>query len=263
MTIGNKIKLLRANKGVTQEQLAEHLHISGQAVSKWENETSTPDITMLPLLAEYFGITIDELMDYKLNALTDKEKFIKFMAGNGILTFGDYQLKSGMNSPYYIDTERFITNAQIAKIGEYFADCIQDKHIQADAIVGLAYHGIAFSAAAACSLYQKYGTTINYCHDRQVPDSKDRNLCGYTLKDGDRVIIVDDLITSGKSVAERIEKIRQKTNVVIEAIVVIANRNMENSECNEQINLEEEYGTKIYSIISHEDIVKAMEKHCI
>ena len=96
-----------------------------------------------------------------------------------------------------------------------------------------------------------------------MPDSKGRNLCGYTLKDGDRVIIVDDLITSGKSVAERIEKIRQKANVVIEAIVVIANRNMENSECNEQINLEEEYGTKIYSIISHEDIVKAMEKHCI
>ena len=83
MTIGNKIKLLRANKGVTQEQLAEHLHISGQAVSKWENETSTPDITMLPLLAEYFGITIDELMDYKLNALTDKEKFIKFSANYG------------------------------------------------------------------------------------------------------------------------------------------------------------------------------------
>ena len=263
MTIGNKIKLLRTNKGVTQEQLAEQLHISGQAVSKWENETSTPDITMLPLLAEYFGITIDELMDYKLNALTDKEKFIKFMAGNGILTFGDYQLKSGINSPYYIDTEKFITNAQIAKIGEYFADCIQDNHIQADAIVGLAYHGIAFSAATACSLYQKYGTTINYCHDRQVPDSKGRDICGYTLKDGDRVIIIDDLITSGKSVAERIGKIRQKANVVIEAIVVIANRYDDCSECEGQINLKEKYGTKIYSIISHEDIVKAMEKHCI
>lgn len=263
MTIGNKIKLLRTNKGLTQEQLAEHLHISGQAVSKWENETSTPDITMLPLLADLFGITIDELMDYKLNALTDKEKFIKFMAGNGILTFGDYQLKSGISSPYYIDTERFITNAQIAKIGEYFADCIQENHIQADAIAGLAYHGIAFSAATACALYQKYGITINYCHDRQVPDSKGRDICGYTLKDGDRVIIIDDLITSGKSMDERIERIRQKADVVIEAIVVIANRYIDNSDGKEMINLEEKYNTKIYSIISHEDIMKAMEKHCI
>ena len=263
MTIGNKIKLLRTNKGLTQEQLAEQLHISGQAVSKWENETSTPDITMLPILAECFGITIDELMDYKLNALTDKEKFIRFMAGNGILTFGDYQLRSGISSPYYIDTERFITNAQIAKIGEYFADCIRENYIQADAIVGLAYHGIAFSAATACSLYQKYGMTINYCHDRQMPDSKGRDICGYTLKDGDRVIIIDDLVTSGKSMAERIEKIRQKANVVIEAIVVIANRYDEGSGLEGQINLEEKYGTKIYSVISHDDILKAMEKHYV
>jgi orotate phosphoribosyltransferase len=260
MTIGKKIKLLRTNKGLTQEQLAEQLHISGQAVSKWENETSTPDIKMLPILADYFGITIDELMDYKLNALTDRERFIKFMAGNGILTFGDYQLKSGMKSPYYIDTERFITNAQIAKIGEYFADCIRTNNVQADAVVGLAYHGIAFSAATVCALYQKYGITVNYCHDRQVPDSKGRDICGYTLKDGDRVIIIDDLITSGKSMAERIERIRQKADIVIEAIVVIANRYEESSECDGKINLEEKYGTKIYSIISHEDIVKTMER---
>ena len=263
MTIGNKIKNLRTNRGITQEQLAEHLHISGQAVSKWENGTSTPDITMLPILAEFFGITIDELMDYKLNALTNKEKFIKFMAGNGIISLGDFQLKSGARSPYYIDTERFTTNAQIAKIGEYFADCIQDNHIEADAIVGLAYHGIAFSTATACSLYQKYGTTVNYCHDRQVPDSKGRDICGYTLKDGDRVIIVDDIITSGKSMAERIERIRQKADVVIEAIVVIANRYEDSSECRWKIDLEEKYNTKIYSIISHEDIVKAMEKNLI
>lgn len=257
MTIGNKIKLLRSNKGLTQEQLAEQLHISGQAVSKWENETSTPDISMLPRLADCFGITIDELMDYKLNALTDKEKFIKFMAGNGILSFGDFQLKSGIRSPYYIDTEKFITNAQIAKIGEYFADCIRSNNIRADAIAGLAYHGIAFSAATACSLYQKYGVTVNYCYDRKEADSKGRELCGYTLKDGDGVIIIDDLISSGKSMTERIEKIRQIADVKIEAIVVIANRNIKMTD------LEKKYDTKIYSIITDDDIVNAMEKHYI
>ena len=71
MTIGNKIRLLRTNKGLTQEQLAEQLHVSGQAVSKWENETSTPDITMLPILADYFGIPIDDLITAYKNCSTD------------------------------------------------------------------------------------------------------------------------------------------------------------------------------------------------
>ena len=258
MTIGNKIRSLRTNKGITQEQLAEILHVSGQAVSKWENETSNPDITMLPVLADLFGITIDELLDYKLNALTDKEKFIRFMVGNGILSFGKFTLNSGIEASYYIDTERFVTNAQISKIGEYFADCIRENDIKADAIVGLAYHGIAFSVATACSLFQKYGITMNYCHDRQTPDSRGREICGYTLKDGDGVIIVDDLLASGKSIEERIDRIRKKADIKIEAVIVIANRYEENSGCIGKKLLEEKYGTKVYSIICHDDIQKAI-----
>ena len=78
-------KTIRVNKGVSQEQLGESLGVSGQAVSKWENESALPDIMFLPKMAEYFGISIDELMGYKLNALTYKEQFVKFMLGNGIL----------------------------------------------------------------------------------------------------------------------------------------------------------------------------------
>ena len=126
MTIGTNIKRLRVNKGVTQEQLGESLGVSGQAVSKWENESALPDITFLPKLAEYFGISIDELMGYKLNALTYKEQFVKFMLGNGILKTGEFKLKHGQKKNYYLDTEKFTSNAQIAKIGEYFADCIRE-----------------------------------------------------------------------------------------------------------------------------------------
>ena len=93
MVIGKNIKRLRLNKGITQEQLAEVVHLSAQAVSKWENETALPDITVLPLLADYFGVTIDEIMDYKLNSLTYKERFVKFMIGNGIINFGERKLK--------------------------------------------------------------------------------------------------------------------------------------------------------------------------
>lgn len=262
MTIGKNIKRLRQNKGVTQEQLAECLHISGQAVSKWENGTALPDITFLPLIADYFGVTIDELLDYRLNAFTYKERFVKLMAGNGILTFGESQLKSGVKVPYYINTENFVTNAQIAKIGEFFADCIQEHQIDFNTVVGLAYHGIGFSAATAYALFQKYGITVNYCYDRMVPDSRGRMLCGYTLQDGDKLIVVDDVISSGQSIDERLEQIMKLAKVEIAAVVVIADR-MICTEAQEDIGsrmIEEKYHTKVYSIITEDDIESALDK---
>lgn len=258
MTIGSKIKLLRTNKQITQEQLAAVINISGQAVSKWESDVSSPDISMLPILADYFGITIDELLDHRLNSLTNKEKFIKFIFGNGILSIGEYTLRSGEKSSYYINTENFVTNEQISKIGEYFADCICENHVEADVVMGMAYHGIAFSASTACALYQKYGLTMNYCHDRRVPDSRGRLLCGYTLKDGDKVIIVDDLISSGVSLEERIAQIKKSANVEIAAIlVVVANRS-------EAIKMfEKKHNTKVISIITNDDIQNAITKKIV
>lgn len=258
MSIGNNIRQLRLNRGITQEQLAEQLHISGQAVSKWENQTALPDISCLPLLADFFGVSIDELMDYKLNALTSKERFVKFMAGNGILEFRDCTLKSGAAASYYINSEKFVTNAQIAKIGEYFADCIRENNIELDVIMGMAYHGISFSAATACSLFQKYGLTVNYCHDRKVEDSRGRSLCGYTLKDGDKTIIIDDVISSGQTISRRIDEIRKTAGIEIAAVIVIADRKVRGnlSEKSGSELIEERYGTKVYSIVTDEDVKK-------
>lgn len=258
MSIGNNIKQLRLNRGITQEQLAERLHISGQAVSKWENQTALPDISCLPLLADFFGVSIDELMDYKLNALTNKERFVKFMIGNGILQLKDGTLKSGASSSYYINSENFVTNAQIAKIGEYFADCIRENHIEFDVVMGLAYHGISFSTAAAYALFQKYGLTINYCHDRKVKDSRGRSLCGYTLKDGDRVVIIDDVMSSGQTISQRIDEIMETTRIEVAAVIVIANRMIQESSSGKigSAMIEEKHGAKVYSIITDEDVKK-------
>lgn len=258
MSLGNNIKQLRLSRGITQEQLAEQLHISGQAVSKWENQTALPDISCLPLLADFFGVSIDELMDYKLNALTNKERFVKFMIGNGILQWKDCTLKSGAASSYYIDSEKFVTNAQIAKIGEHSADCIRENHIEFNTIMGLAYHGISFSAATAYALFQKYGLTVHYCHDRKVKDSRGRSLCGYTLKDGDRVVIIDDVIASGRTISQRLDELMKIARIEVAAVIVIANR-MFHDGLSGQIGaamLEEKYGTKVYSIITDEDVKK-------
>lgn len=261
MAIGKNIKRLRLNSGLTQEQLAERLHLSGQAVSKWENGTALPDIVLLPALADCFGVTIDELMDYKLKILTYKEKFVKFMIANGVLNFGDVQLKSGAQAHFYLDSEKFTTNAQIARIGEFFADCIRENNIEFDTILGLAYHGISFSAATVCALFQKYGVEVNYCHDRKVPDSRGRMLCGYTLQDGDRVVVVDDVVSSGKTLSERLDVILNHAEVQIEAVVVIADR-MVQQDAKGLIGskfIEEKYHTKLYSVITEKDIEHAIQ----
>lgn len=260
MTIGTNIKRLRQNKGVTQEALGEVLGISGQAVSKWENESALPDILILPKLADYFGISIDELMGYKLNALTYKEQFVKFMLGSGILKLGEFHLKHGQKKGYYLDTEKFTTNAQIAKIGEYFADCIREHDPEFDVVMGMAYHGIAFSASTACALFNKYGITVDYCHDRQVPDRKGRMLCGHTLKDGEKVIIVDDLISTGQTICERIDRLKEVADIEVAAVVVIAD--LTDDEAKAQgfgaRMLKEKYGTEVYSVITEKDIKKVL-----
>lgn len=260
MTIGTNIKRLRQNKGVTQEQLGFVLGISSQAVSKWENESALPDILTLPKLADYFGISIDELMGYKLNALTYKEQFVRFMLGNGIMQLGEFELKHGQKKRYYLDTEKFTTNAQIAKIGEYFADCIRENGLEFDVIMGSAYHGIAFSASTACSLFSKYGVTVDYCYDRKVPNSRGRIICGHTLKDREKVVIVDDLMSTGQTICKRIERLKGVADIDVTAVVVIADLTDDEARAKGlgvQM-LEEKYGAKVYSIITEKDVAKVL-----
>ncbi len=258
--IGDNIRLLRKAKGVTQEELAEAVHVSFQAVSKWENG-GAPDIDMLPVLASFFGVSIDELMGFKLNAMTNKERFIRLMADAGVLKLGSCDLH-GYRSEYYVDSERFTTNAQYAKLGEYFADCIRESGLHFDCIVGMAYHGITLSVATALALYNKYGITVNFCHDRRLPDSRGREICGHTPEDGEKLLIVDDLINSGKTLIERIEKLKESADVTIAAVAVIVERyetDMKEYHPNGADLVREKYGARILSVVSGDDIAQAIK----
>lgn len=231
------------------------LGVTYQAVSKYENEVAQPDISLIPLLAQYFGVTIDELFGYKLDAMTNKEKFVRFMMDNQILIF---QKTGG----YFINTENFSTNAQISKIGEVLADCIRENNLEFDALVGMAYHGISFSATAAATLYNKYGKTIHYCYTRQKADSRGRKICGHTLQDGERSIIVDDGVSTGKSVDAWIREIRQNADVNVVALVTVFSRDdMEGGSGRNM--LREKYGMEVYSVISDQDIEAALKKGII
>ena len=255
--IGQNIKRLRLCKGDTQENLAETLHISTQAISKWENELSSPDISILPQLADYFGITIDELMGHKLNAYTYKEQFVRLMFHSGVLTFDTEGI-------YRVNTENFTTNAQIAKIGECFADLICENNLSYDMIMGLAYHGLAFSAATACALFQKYGVTTSYSYDRKLPDSHGRMICGYTPCPGDKVIVIDDMIGSGKTMDERLDELKKEFGVNIVAAISIVDTKAynENAIFGSDL-LQQKYGAKVYTLVTDCDIQAALKKGII
>lgn len=259
--IGDNVKKLRKAKGITQEELAEAVNVSFQAVSKWENG-GAPDIEMLPILANYFGVTIDELMGFKLNALTNKERFIRMMADAGVLKRGQFDLH-GFAADYYVDMEHFTTNAHLAKLGEFFADVIRERQLEFDCIVGMAYHGISFAAATAMALYNKYGITVNFCHDRKVPDSRGRILCGHTLEDGERIVVVDDLINSGQTVIERIERIRELAAVKVVAVVAVVDRyekDMEKVHASGADVLREKYGSQVLTVVNGDDVTRAMRQ---
>ena len=131
-----------------------------------------------------------------------------------------------------------------------------------DVVVGLAYHGIAFSAATACSLFNKYGVTVDYCYDRKMPDSRGRMICGHTLKNGEKIVIVDDLLSTGQSICERIESLKRFADIDVVAIVVIAD--LTDDEARAQgwgaQMLTEKYGAKVYSIITEKDVANVLGK---
>ncbi len=99
--------------------------------------------------------------------MTYKQQFIKFMVDNGVLKFGEFTLKSGRVAPYFINTGNYKTGAQLARLGEYYARCIEDNEIKADTLVGPAYKGIPLAVTTAISLYTRYGREFNYCFDRK------------------------------------------------------------------------------------------------
>ena len=140
--------------------------------------------------------------------MTYQEEFITFMVRAGVLTFGDFTTKSGRRTPYFINTGNYKTGAQAAKLGDYYAACIQQNLPDGvDCLFGPAYKGIPLAVSAAASLYRNYGRDLPYCFNRK--EAKDHGeggvMVGCKPQDGDRVVIVEDVVTAGTAVRESIE----------------------------------------------------------
>lgn len=255
-TIGKKIRTLRKNKNMTQEQLAEVLSVTAQSVSKWENEISTPEVTILPVIARYFGITMDELFNYRLDALNYKERFIRFMVDNGVLKFGEFKLRSGRISPYFINTGNYKSGSQISKLGEFYAECIREHNVRANLLVGNTGQETPLLISTGMILYSKYGIDINYCIDNEI---------GKTLDAGDEITVIRDTLASGKTLRETLQRIREEAGKSVSDVIVSVDRMERGSRSSMSAlhEIEREFHVKIHAIVTLDDIIHALESGVI
>ena len=200
-------------------------------------------------------------------ALTYKEEFIKFMVDNGVLRFGEFTLKSGRKAPYFINTGNYKTGKQLAKLGEYYASCIVENGLEAETLVGPAYKGIPLSVTTAIALYNNYEKELNYCFDRkEVKDHGEGGLfVGQQLKDGEKVIIIEDVMTSGKALREILPKLEAAAKVEVVGMIISVDR-MEkalNSDLSAVAEAKKEFGIDVYSVVTMTDIISAIEKGVI
>lgn len=190
-----------------------------------------------------------------------KQEFIEFMLASDVLKFGDFTLKSGRKSPFFMNAGAYVTGEQLKKLGEFYAKAIVDTYgLDFDVLFGPAYKGIPLAVVTAIALHTLYGKEVRYCSDRK--EAKDHGadkgkFLGTKLKDGDRVVMIEDVTTSGKSMEETVPKVRGAANVDIVGLMVSLNRN-EKGKGNKTAlkEISELYGFPTAAIVSMPEVIE-------
>ena len=195
--------------------------------------------------------------------MTYKESFLRFMVDCGVLTFGEFTLKSGRKAPYFINAGNYHSGAQLMELGRYYAACIAEHNIPVETVFGPAYKGIPLAAAAAVALADKYQKDVNFCFDRkEVKDHGEGGvIVGAPLKG--KVVIIDDVISAGTSVRESV-KIIQANGAVPSGVLIALDRQerggnaVEMTETSAVQDVEKTLGMNVASIICLNDLLAFM-----
>lgn len=196
-----------------------------------------------------------------------KKEFIEFMVDCGVLKFGEFTLKSGRKSPFFMNAGLYVTGSQLEKLGEYYAKAIHDNYgTDFDVLFGPAYKGIPIGVATAIAFHKLYGKEIRYCSNRkEIKDHGDTGiLLGSPIKDGDKIVIIEDVTTSGKSIEETFPIIMEQGDVEILGLMVSLNR-MEKGkgEKSALAEIKEKYGFDANAIVSMADVIECLyNKEC-
>ena len=194
-----------------------------------------------------------------------KRQFIDFMVESHVLKFGDFTLKSGRKSPFFMNAGAYVTGAQLHKLGLFYAQAIKSAFgLDFDVVFGPAYKGIPLSVVTAIGLDEIYGKEARYCSDRK--EAKDHgadkgNFLGTELHDGDRVVMVEDVTTSGKSIEETYPKLKGAADVEVVGLVVSLNREEvgRGGVVTAQQEIQDKFGFPVTSIVSMSEVREALD----
>ena len=193
-----------------------------------------------------------------------KQEFIEFMVESQVLKFGEFTLKSGRKSPFFMNAGAYVTGSQLRKLGEYYAKAIHAKYgDDFDVLFGPAYKGIPLAVVTAIAYSDLFGKEVRYCSDRkeEKQHAADKgSFLGSSLKDGDRVIMIEDVTTSGKSMEETVPKVRGAADVEIVGLMVSLNR-QEVGKSGNKVALDEVkelYGFETAAIVSMDEVVECL-----
>lgn len=196
-----------------------------------------------------------------------KKDFIEFMLASEVLMFGDFTTKSGRKTPFFINTGKYKTGEQIRKLGEFYAQAIEEHlHKNYDVLYGPAYKGIPLVVTAAVALSAHHNVNTTYCFNRK--EAKDHGeggvVIGHTLKDNDRVVIVEDVMTAGTSIQESVPLLKAQAKVQLSGIIISVDR-MERgkTEISAQQEVFETYGIKTYAIVTMKDVVETLHNKTV
>ena len=189
-----------------------------------------------------------------------KKEFIEFMVESQVLKFGEFTLKSGRKSPFFMNAGAYVTGSQLKRLGEYYAKAIHDNYgLDFDVLFGPAYKGIPLSVAATMEISEMYGKDIRYCSNRkEVKDHGDKGiLLGSPIQDGDKVVIIEDVTTAGTSIKETLPIIKAQGDVNPIGLVVSVDR-MERGQGEKSAltEISEKYGMKTTAIVTMEEVVE-------
>ena len=188
-----------------------------------------------------------------------KKEFIEFMMGADVLRFGDFTTKSGRKTPYFVNTGNYKTGMPSAKLGEFYAALIRETvGGDFDAMFGPAYKGIPLATSAAGALARLYGIDKPFFFNRkEVKDhGEGGSIVGYKPVDGDRVIIIEDVITAGTAIRETMPVLTGCANVKVNDMFISVNRCEVGTTPGKTAVMEvgEEFGIRVHALITVQDI---------
>lgn len=189
-----------------------------------------------------------------------QKEFIDFALDAGVLSFGEFTLKSGRVSPYFFNAGAFNSGYLLARLGNFYADALKASDVPFDLLFGPAYKGIPLVSATVVALSDKYDTDVPYAFNRK--EAKDHGEGGQIVgaEPKGQVVIIDDVITAGTAVRETMERLRETEALVTGILVAIDRQERGAGELSAIQEVEKEYGVCVTSIVKLDHIIEYLTK---